>query len=371
MNYSWTDKQINQTVKRLQNKCQSPRDLFGVADIKLENKLDDSRNVPNDRDWRNLMFELVAREYAFDNGKNPETAEYKISLNWAFNLIEVYQRYIPSEELLGLILNKIQDESARLNFLKTNNTIVWMFDNEDPEDPCDIKLRELITELIQNYRKQGEVIGEDVTGLIQSIAVVEWFATMVPEKKESNIQDLRKEVSKHNQHFKKSDRIELDRFSTKYATRYSDLKIFSEYAEAWKIRIDWIEKVVNVSNTNQELKELIKNEKQLLLEIYINREKSNNPYFNICQFCKKHFLSCPGEGRKMCGSDECKRKYSAVTKERSRTHANSKKKRSSGIVINQWVKVDNTTRLCDGKCERRRLVNERRFCKQCHNNGFL
>jgi hypothetical protein len=73
MNHIWTDKEINNAVKRLQ-KYRSCKHGLVVKHIK-------SGNI-SAQDWRNLMFMLVERGHAFDNGENHETDNYQISINW-------------------------------------------------------------------------------------------------------------------------------------------------------------------------------------------------------------------------------------------------------------------------------------------------
>jgi hypothetical protein len=150
-----------------------------------------------------------------------------------FNRIEVCGKYIPSEKSITSILSEIDNESDRIQFVRTNNIIVWMFEHDDPEDSDDLKLRQLIIELIQNYQKTSGVIGENEAKLIQSLVLVNWFAVMVAKMKEGNIQDLRKMFSSHHAYFKKAEIIELDNPEKNYTPRYSNLKKgFPEYAKA-------------------------------------------------------------------------------------------------------------------------------------------
>ena len=101
MNYSWTDKQINQAVKRLQSNHGNSEEWLVVKDIRSGNKPDDSGNSPDAQDWRNLMSELVKIGSAFDNGKPRETNEYKISVTWK-KQTEMLERLKPYMMLAGL-----------------------------------------------------------------------------------------------------------------------------------------------------------------------------------------------------------------------------------------------------------------------------
>jgi hypothetical protein len=283
-----------------------------------------------------------------------------------FDRIEVYGIYIPSLDSINSILTVLDRESDRDQFIETNNTI-WQSYYVDAE------IRELIKKLLENYRKQGEVLGKDATEFIQSVAVVNWFAAMVAKMKEGNIQDLRKEASKTYQRFKKDGDIEFDKPNPNFTPRYSVLKRFPEYAEATDICREWYEKYVSLSNGNPELSELISHEMLLRKQILESREKSQNfpfknQYTNICQFCKKLFPSYRSGGHAHCRSKECRDRYSAGTTDKSRQqpHAINKEKK----VISQWVKSDDTPRWCVGVCTKRRLVDKHQICKQCHDKGF-
>jgi hypothetical protein len=288
-----------------------------------------------------------------------------------FDRIEVYDIYIPSLDSINLILSEIENESDRFQFIKTNNTI-WLFGY------IDIEIRELIKKLLQNYHKQGEVVGEDATEFIKSLAVVNWFAAMAPKMKEGGMQGLKREASKTYQRFKKDGDIEFDKPNPNFTLRYFDLKRFPEYETATKIAIDWYEEAARLSNDKPELRELMNHERLLIKQIFESREKSQNfpfknQYINICQFCKKPFPSYRGGGRAHCGSKECRNKYSAGTTKDSRTQPHAieeKKKRAAEKVATHWIKVDNTPRWCIGTCSKRRLVDKHKICNQCHDEGF-
>jgi hypothetical protein len=273
-----------------------------------------------------------------------------------FNCIEVCNRYIPSEESIYSILDEIDNEADRLQFVDSNNVVVWMFEHDDPEDSDDLKLRELLAELIQNYHRQGEVVGEDVTEIIQSLAVVNWFATMAPKMKETNTQDLRKDSSKLLQYFKKNKLTKFDK------PRYSDLMRFLEYEEAIKTLTSWCENVLVLINKNHKLNNLVIIEFQIRKKIIENRDKSNNPYFNICYFCRKHFLSDKGGGHKNCGSEECERRYDAAAKKKSRSQPHELSKRAKPKKA-----FDGRPKFCD-ECGIRRVLykfGHGNFCKPC------
>jgi hypothetical protein len=278
-----------------------------------------------------------------------------------FDRIEVYGRYIPSLDSINLILSDIDRESDRFQFIKTNNTI-WLFGY------IDIELRELIIKLSRNYHKQGEVVGEDATEFIKSLAVVNWFAAMAVKMKEGNMQGLKREASEVYRLFKKHDDIELDKPSSKFKFRYSDLKEnFLEHAEALEICRDWYEKTVKLSNLKPELRELIICEKLLIKQIFESREKSQNfpfknQYINICQFCKKYFTSYRGGGHKTCGSDECERRYSGATTKKNLSQPHEIAKRTKLVKA-----FDGVRNFCDG-CGKRRVLRplgDENLCKSC------
>lgn len=69
--HSWTEKQIKAAIKRLRHK----KGWLGVADVRSGNKV----KAP---EYRQLMAILVEQNQAFDNSKNIESPNYKISFDW-------------------------------------------------------------------------------------------------------------------------------------------------------------------------------------------------------------------------------------------------------------------------------------------------
>ena len=287
-----------------------------------------------------------------------------------FDRFEVCGRYIPSEESIDLILDEIGDYHNEIQFIESNNIGIALFEQSmcNPENNDDLSLRKLLIELIQNYHKQGEVVGEDATKFIQSLAVVNWFAAMVARMKEGNTQNLRKIFSSHHTYFKKADRIELDNTKKSYTPRYSDLKRFPEYTTAIQLLTEWYTRVINLSFDKPELRKLMTRERLLIPKILENREKSTNPYFNICQFCKKHFLSDRGGGHKTCGSEECELRYSAATTKKSISKRENPIKQPKPQKRPKYQKAYEVAKFCT-ECGNRRVIyksGDRECCKKCH-----
>jgi hypothetical protein len=282
-----------------------------------------------------------------------------------FDRFEVCGRYIPSEESIDLILDEIGDYHNEIQFIESNNIGIALFEQSmcNPENNDDFSLRKLLIELIQNYHKQGEVVGEDATEFIQSLAVVNWFAAMVARMKEGNIQNLRKIFSSHHTYFKKDKIIELDKPEKNYTPRYSDLKKgFPEYAEATQFLTEWYVRVINLSSDKPELTKLMTRERLLIKQICENREKSTNPHLNKCCFCQNLFLSDGGGGHKTCGADECERRYSATTTKKNRSQPNALARRTK--LAKAFNGIAN---FCD-ECKKRRVLwqsGDENFCKHC------
>ena len=333
-----------------------------------------------------------------------------------FNRVKVCGRYIPSLASIDLILNEINDETDRLNFVESNNEFVEIIQSiYSPEGDAGyislelliliyqellafqelstlckllsiiiqdlltyrelLAYRELFVELYQNYQRQHEAIGCNEFNLFwQSLAVVEWFAAMAAKMKEGNIQDLERKAKEICDRFKNFTPIIFESANENHVPRYSDLKErFPEYAKAIENCDEWNKKTVILRGRNYKLDKLTIYEKWLLVQICKKIESSENKHLNICCFCKKLFPSDRGGGHKSCGSTECEQRYSAATtkKNRSQPHSiNEKERRSSQKGVTQWSKADNTPRWCVGVCSKRRLVNKHRICEQCHGGGF-
>jgi rRNA maturation endonuclease Nob1 len=248
-------------------------------------------------------------------------ARLKTFLPLRFDRIKVCGRYIPSEESINLTWSEIGNDSDKIEFVKSNNILVYLVENVDPEDSDDIKRRKLIKEFVQNYQKQGEVMGKDVTELIQSLAVVNWFAAVFAEMKEGNVQALKKNESKLEKLFK-NGKIPLKIT----APKYTYLKELPEYKKAFDILVDWYDNILVLWEKDLQIQELMIAEFKIRMEIAENLEKSKNEYLNICQFCKKIFLTKRGGGHKTCGSVDCERRYSAATSRNNRSSPFSTKK---------------------------------------------
>jgi hypothetical protein len=78
-NYIWTEKQIRQGIGRAENK----KDVswLGVEVFRTPTR-DSQGNQADKSDYRQLMKIIVKRGKAFDNEKNPDSSEYKISCKW-------------------------------------------------------------------------------------------------------------------------------------------------------------------------------------------------------------------------------------------------------------------------------------------------
>jgi hypothetical protein len=70
-NYIWAEKQIQAAARRLKHK----KGWLRVSDVRSGNKV----KAP---EYRQLMAILVDRNYAFDDGKNADSPNYKICFNW-------------------------------------------------------------------------------------------------------------------------------------------------------------------------------------------------------------------------------------------------------------------------------------------------
>jgi hypothetical protein len=281
-----------------------------------------------------------------------------------FDRFEVCGRYIPSEESIDLILDEIGNYYNEIQFIESNNIGIALFEQSmcNPENNDDLSLKKLLIELIQNYHKQGEVVGEDATEFIQSLAVVNWFAAMVARMKEGNIQDLRKIFSSHHTYFKKDDCIELENTNKSYTPRYSDLKRFPEYAAVIQFLTKWYTRVVNLFFDKPELRKLMTRERLIIKKILENREKSKNQHLNKCCFCQKLFLSDGGGGHKTCGSEECEQRYFAVAKKKSQSQPHAIAKRAKKQKAFNGVR-----NFCD-ECGNRRVLYphvDGNFCKPC------
>jgi hypothetical protein len=75
MDYIWSDKEIEKTVKRLRKKFQDSEECISSRDIRSNGKIETS-------DYRKLMAKLVELGHAFDNEENCESDTYRISVNW-------------------------------------------------------------------------------------------------------------------------------------------------------------------------------------------------------------------------------------------------------------------------------------------------
>jgi hypothetical protein len=281
-----------------------------------------------------------------------------------FNRFNIKDRDIPSEESIDLILSEIDNEPERIQFCMSNNEVVnntesLLYPNDEEGN---IYLR-LLIELVENYQKQHEVIGSNNFILFcQSLVVVNWFAAMVAKMKETNSQKSRKIASKHLALFKSADPIEFDNHNKNHEHRYSALNRFPEFAESMQFLIDWYEKASILSNENTELRKLIINEKILIQQIQKKIRDSKNPYENKCQFCQKIFKSNKGGGHKTCGSDECKKKYYADTKRKSRSQPHEIDRRSRPPEA-----FGGKRNFCDECTKRRQLyqVKGRNLCNEC------
>jgi hypothetical protein len=293
-----------------------------------------------------------------------------------FDCIEVFGRPIPSVESINLIWDKLKNDSDKIQFAKTNNIIVEYIEKGDPENLDDIAIRELITKLKQNYQKQHELLKRDDFKIFwQSLAVVNWFSALVAKKKEGNTQALRKNESKLEKYFKNGKIPQ-----TIVPPRYTNLKRFPEYAEAIEHLTKWYDNILILWNKNLRLHELMISEFQIRTEIIESLEKSNNPYFNACQFCKVIFLTDKGGGdkttflkgktivlkdkggeRTKCGSVECERRYSAGTSRNS----NSSPARAKKVKLQK--SNNGKPMLCDG-CGKKRVCSplaDKNLCKPC------
>lgn len=264
-------------------------------------------------------------------------------------------------------MDDIGDDFIEKQFIKSNNELIEKIQSMcNPKDDAGYIYRELFIELYKNYQKQHEAIGCNEFDLFwQSLVVVNWFAAMVAKMKETNIQDSKRKAKKNYDRFKNIAPIEFDSTNESYIPRYPDLKErFPEFAESMQFLSDWYERASILSNENSEIRDLVNHEKLLIEQINEKIESSENKHLNICYFCKKLFESNRGGGHKSCGSDECKQRYFAGTKKRSRAKQSEIARRPKPPKA-----FNGKPDFCDEPdCTQRRVLYQFRdgnFCKPC------
>jgi hypothetical protein len=269
-------------------------------------------------------------------------------------------------------MDEIGDDSIEKQFLESNNTLIEIIQSMcNPKDDAGFIFRQLFIELYQNYQKQNDVIGEnEFDRLWQSLYAVQWFAAMVPESRETNIQGLKRKAKKIYDGFKNIGIIEFENVNENYTHRYPDLEIFSEYVESTQFLSEWYKKASMKSNDKSELRKLMTRERLLIKKILENREKSKNPHLNKCCFCQKLFLSKRGKKLKMC--DECKLEHK--NKKQWEEENRPKKGDPEG-----WIKAfDGNRKLCQGllcndgyeEVGRFREVNAECICRECYRESI-
>ncbi len=289
-----------------------------------------------------------------------------------FKRLKIFGRCIPSDKSIGLILDEIGDDSIEKQFLESNNTLIEIIQLMcNPKDDAGFIFRQLFIELYQNYQKQDDVIGEnEFDRLWQSLYVVQWFAAMVTESREMNIQSLKRKAKKIYDDFKNTEFIEFENVNENYTHRYPDLEIFSEYVKSTQFLSEWYRKASIKSNNDHELKKLITCEKLLTLQIHEKIENSNNQHLNTCWFCQKDFQSKRGKKLKMC--DECKLEH----KNKKQWDEENRPKKGDPVG---WIKgFDGKRKLCQGllcndgyeEVGRFREVNAECICRECYRESI-
>jgi hypothetical protein len=236
--------------------------------------------------------------------------------------IEVWNRCIPSVNLLNLVTKEINNNSTRRRFLESSNYVVNLVNfikkGDDLHD-VDSAFRELIIKLKQNYQKQHKLLNRsDFDIFWYSLAFIYYFEATVATFKAKNIQTLRKDSSKLLNYIKNTKLIKFDNVDTTLLHRHKYLTNFPEYKKAIEIVERWEESILILRNNNPGLDMLVSLNYEIRKQILENRENCGGLHLSICPFCYRHRTTKQRGAISTCGSDKCKSKHKKKWEEQNR-----------------------------------------------------
>jgi hypothetical protein len=166
--------------------------------------------------------------------------------------IEIYGMQIPSNETLNVILSELETPEKRERFIDNSNQIIeHMRKSFDPNILDNSLSIHMYLLLMENCRSQCDLLGVDFYGVWYCKAVIDWFRTVMGYLEIRNQSDLKKDVIKHANSFKKTG------IYINIGLNFSDFNRFRQFELARNLWESWRVDTYLMSENNQQMKCLL------------------------------------------------------------------------------------------------------------------
>lgn len=160
------------------------------------------------------------------------------NLSFTSKRLYLFNREIPSDLSMNLVLNELKDEDRDVFILHSDECISGLYGWLDPTqynpsdltDPKERSALELQLKIVKVYQIQCAILELDFRQFWQNRAVISWFHYMLANSRSFHIQRLRREFAKILD--AKIEGITIDRSKVVTIENYSFLEKYPEYKEA-------------------------------------------------------------------------------------------------------------------------------------------
>ncbi len=292
------------------------------------------------------------------------------NLSFTSKRLYLFNREIPSDLSMNLVLNELKDEDRDIFILHSDefisNIYGWLAPTQyNPSDFTDDKERsalELQLAIVKVYQIQCARLQIDFRHFWQSRAVISWFHYMLANSRSFHVQRLRREFS-HIIDLEIEGQTS-DRSKIVTMKEYPMLEKYPEYQDALTI----FNGICDAINISARIDPLMSYLDSLQLELHtcqadVLEGSDTTSRIFICPYCNSLEILKPGiKERKHCG--ECKNAYDAHRQKEWRL---SQKPNTQAI----WLKAfEGKSKNCKGsECQeeggRLRQVNDEHLCREC------
>ncbi len=297
------------------------------------------------------------------------------NLSFTSKRLYLFNREIPSDLSMNLVLNELKDEDRDVFILHSDECISGLYGWLDPTqynpsdltDPKERSALELQLEIVKVYQIQCAILELDFRQFWQSRAVISWFHYMLANSRSFHIQRLGREFAKILD--AEIEGTTIDRSKVVTIKNYSFLEKYPEYKEALTMLNSAFDSINTASLVDPEMSFLDSYQLELhTCQASILEGTDTTSRIFICPYCKSLKILKPGvKEREHCGSKKCENQYDAHRQKEWRL---SKQSNSKAI----WIKAfEGKSKNCKGyDCKkdggRLRQVNDDYICRKCFKN---